>query len=187
MSARTTGISIPPRSRLVRAAFPQGIFIPLSTNLRSRREGRRLAELTTGALLLVLGTALSIIRILFSPFFSVGIPLLVVGVILIIAEGGQVTKAPPAMYPGYPPRYAYPPYIPPPPAQPAPPAAGAPGPPPAAGTGRFCTSCGSPIATGISFCPNCCARVAPCIVARCLYVGGDCFAVVLLPLQFRCV
>src|SRR2546426_714153 len=73
--------------------------------------GRRLAELTTGALLLVLGTALSIIGILFFPFLCVGIPLLVVGVILIIAEGGQVTKAPPAMYPGYPPGYAYPPYI----------------------------------------------------------------------------
>src|SRR5207245_8184268 len=38
------------------------------------------------------------------------IPLLVVGVILIIAEGGQVTKTPRAMYPGYPPGYAYPPY-----------------------------------------------------------------------------
>jgi len=112
-------------------------------------------------LLLVLGTALSIIGILFFPFLCVGIPLLVVGVILIIAEGGQVTKAPPAMYPGYPPGYAYPPYIPSPPAQPAPPAAGAAGPPSAAGTGRFCTSCGSPIATGISFCPNCGARVAP--------------------------
>src|SRR2546422_334758 len=78
--------------------------------------GRRLAELTTGALLLVLGTALSIIGILFFPFLCVGIPLLVVGVILIIAEGGQVTKPPPAMYPGYPPGYAYPPYIPSPPA-----------------------------------------------------------------------
>src|SRR5437870_4109279 len=150
MSARTTGISITPRRGLARAAFPQAIFISLCTNLRSRREGRRLAELTTGALLLVLGTALSIIGILFSPFLCVGIPLLVVGVILIIAEGGQVTKAPPAMYPGYPPGYAYPPYIPSPPAQPAPPAAGAAGPPSAAGTGRFCTSCGSPIATGIA-------------------------------------
>jgi len=104
---------------------------------------------------------LSIIGILFFPFLCVGIPLLVVGVILIIAEGGQVTKTPRAMYPGYPPGYAYPPYIPPPPAAPAPPAASGAAPPPAAGTGRFCTSCGSPRPTGISFCPNCGARVAP--------------------------
>src|SRR5213593_4151808 len=161
MSARTTGISITPRRGLARAAFPQAIFISLCTNLRSRREGRRLAELTTGALLLVLGTALSIIGILFSPLLCVGIPLLIVGVILIIAEGGQVTKTRPAMYPGYPPGYVYPPYTPPPPAQPAPPAAGAPSPPPVHGTGRFCTSCGAPVATGMSFCPSCGTRVTP--------------------------
>src|SRR5213593_3330514 len=161
ISPRTTGISLTLRRGLYRAAFPQAIFISLCANSSNRQEGTRLAELTTGALLLVIGVALSVIGILFFPFLCVGIPLLVVGVILIIAEGGQVTKAPPAMYPGYPPGYAYPPYIPPPPAQPAPPAAGAAGPRPAAGTGRFCTSCGLPIATGISFCPNCGARVAP--------------------------
>src|SRR6266705_2732139 len=161
MSARTTGISITPRRGLARAAFPQAIFISLCTNLRSRREGRRLAELTTGALLLVLGAALSIIGILFFPFLCVGIPLLIVGVILIIAEGGQVTRAPPPMYPGYPPGYAYPPYIPPPPAAPAAPAASAAAPPPAGGSARFCTSCGSSIAAEFSFCPNCGARVAP--------------------------
>src|SRR5881296_4616426 len=122
MSARTTGISITPRRGLARAAFPQAIFISLCTNLRSRREGRRLAELTTGALLLVLGTALSIIGILFFPFLCVGIPLLIVGVILIVAEGGQVTKARPTIYPAYPAPYGYPPYsLPPPPAQPVPP------------------------------------------------------------------
>ncbi|TLZ87525.1 MAG: zinc ribbon domain-containing protein [Methanobacteriota archaeon] len=122
---------------------------------------RRLAELTTGALLLVLGAALSIIGILFFPFLCVGIPLLIVGVILIIAEGGQVTRAPPPMYPGYPPGFAYPPYIPPPPAAPAAPAASAAAPAPAGGSGRFCTSCGSSIAAEMSFCPNCGARVAP--------------------------
>src|SRR5437867_10126384 len=119
-----------------------------------RIDGReaRLAELTTGALLLVIGVALSVIGILFFPFLCIGIPLLIVGVILIVAEGGQVTKSRPPMYPAYPGPYGYPPYVPPPPpAQPAPPA----GQPPAAGTGRFCTNCGSPVATGISFCPNC--------------------------------
>src|SRR2546428_10646080 len=134
MSARTTGISITPRRGLARAAFPQAIFISLCTNLRSRREGRRLAELTTGALLLVLGTPLSIIGILFFPFLRVGIPLRVVGVILIIAEGAQVPKPPPPMYRAYPPASPYPPCVPSPPAQAAPPAAAAAGPPSGAGT-----------------------------------------------------
>src|SRR5437870_7372143 len=124
-----------------------------------RNDGRetRLAELTTGALLLVIGAALSVIGVLFFPFLCIGIPLLIVGVILIVAEGGQVTKSHPPMYPAYPGPYGYPPYAPlPPPAQPAPPA----GQPPAVGTGRFCTNCGSPVATGMSFCPSCGTRLA---------------------------
>ena len=120
-----------------------------------------MTELTSDGLLLVLGLVLTVVGIFFFPFLCVGIPLLIVGVILLIAHGGQVTKAMPPMYPGYPPGYAYPPYVPPPPAQPAPPAASAESPTPTAGTGRFCTSCGSPIVTGISFCPNCGTRVAP--------------------------
>src|SRR5437879_13886733 len=105
-----------------------------------RIDGReaRLAELTTGALLLVLGVALSVIGILFFPFLCIGIPLLIVGVILIVAEGGQVTKARPTMYPAYPAPYGYPPYAPPPtPPQPAPPVG-----PPATVPGRFCTNSG---------------------------------------------
>src|SRR3989442_357073 len=161
MSARTTGISITPRRGLARAAFPQAIFISLCTNLRSRREGEAAGRADHGRIAARPGNGLVHHRDSFLPVSLCGIPLLVVGVILIIAEGGQVTKAPPAMYPGYPPGYAYPPYLPSPPAQPAPPAAGAAGPPSAAGTGRFCTSRGSPLATGISFCPNCGARLAP--------------------------
>ena len=99
---------------------------------------------------------MSVIGILFFPFLCIGIPLLIVGVILIVAEGGQITKSRPMMYPEYPAPYGYPPYAPPPtPPQPAPPVG-----PPAAGTGRFCTNCGSPVATGISFCPSCGTRVA---------------------------
>src|SRR5437016_467095 len=157
ISPRTTGISLTLRRGLYRAAFPQAIFISLCANSSNRQEGTRLAELTTGALLLVIGVGLSVIGILFFPFLCIGIPLLIVGVILIVAEGGQVTKSRPLMYPAYPAPYGYPPYVPPPPpAQPAPPA----GQPPAAGTGRFCTNCGSPVATGISFCPNCGTRLA---------------------------
>src|SRR2546428_4578320 len=160
MSPRMTGISLTLRRGLYRAAFPQAIFISLCANSSNRREGDRLAELTTGALLLVIGVALSVIGILFFPFLCIGIPLLIVGVILIVAEGGQLTKPRPMMYPGYPAPYGYPPYAPPlPPAPPAP-LARDPGQPPAAGLGSFCTNCGSPLCTGISFCPNCGTRLA---------------------------
>src|SRR5881397_4055928 len=122
MSPRTSGISLTLRRSLCRAACPQAIFISLCANSSNRREEARLAELTTGALLLVIGVALSVIGILFFPFLCIGIPLLIVGVILIVAEGGQVTKSRPMMYPGYPAPYGYPPYAPPPPLPPAPPA-----------------------------------------------------------------
>ena len=160
ISPRTTGISLTLRRGLYRAAFPQAIFISLCANSSNRQEGTRLAELTTGALLLVIGVALSVIGILFFPFLCIGIPLLIVGVILIVAEGGQVTKSHPPMYPAYPGPYGYPPYAPlPPPAQPVPTARDA-GQPPTAATGRFCTNCGSPVATGMSFCPSCGTRLA---------------------------
>src|SRR5881628_1056382 len=160
MSPRTTGISLTLRRGLYRAAFPQAIFISLCANSSNRREEARLAELTTGALLLVIGVALSVIGILFFPFLCIGIPLLIVGVILIVAEGGQVTKSRPMMYPGYPAPYGYPPYAPPPPAGPPALAPRDAGQPPASGAGRFWTNCGSPVATGISFCPSCGTRLA---------------------------
>src|SRR2546425_553213 len=81
ISPRTTGISLTLRRGLYRAAFPQAIFISLCANSSNRQEGTRLAELTTGALLLVIGVALSVIGILFFPFLCIGIPLLIVGVI----------------------------------------------------------------------------------------------------------
>src|SRR3989454_6447415 len=89
---------------------------------RIDRRETRLAELTTGALLLVIGVALSVIGILFFPFLCIGIPLLIVGVILIVAEGGQVTNARPTMYHAEPAPYGFPPYVPlPSPPRPAPP------------------------------------------------------------------
>src|SRR3989449_4918591 len=159
ISPRTTGISLTLRRGLYRAAFPQAIFISLCANSSNRQEGTRLAELTTGALLLVIGVALLVIGILFFPFLCIGIPLLIVGVILIVAEGGQVTNSHPPMYPTYPGPYRYPPYAPHPhPAQPVPSARAAGLPHPAA-TVRFCTTLASPGATGISFCPNCGTRL----------------------------
>src|SRR3989441_2065523 len=157
MSPRTSGISLTPRCGLCRAACPQAIFISLCANSSNRREGGSTGRIDhRRAAPGYRGVALSVIGILFFPFLCIGIPLLIVGVILIVAEGGQVTKSRPMMYPGYLAPYGYPPYAPPPtPPQPAPPVG-----PPAAGTGRFCTNCGSPVAIGISFCPSCGTRVA---------------------------
>ena len=160
MSPRMTGISLTLRRGLYRAAFPQAIFISLCANSSKRREGDSSGRADHRGLLLVIGAALSVIGVLFFPFLCIGIPLLIVGVILIVAEGGQVTKSHPPMYPAYPGPYGYPPYAPlPPAAQPAPTARNA-GQPPTAATGRFCTNCGSPVANGMSFCPSCGTRLA---------------------------
>src|SRR2546430_11916411 len=113
MSPRTSGISLTPRRSLCRAACPQAIFISLCANSSNRREGgstgridhRRAAPGYRGGLV---GD--------WNPVFPVpliGIPLLIVGVILIVAEGGQVTKSRPMIHPGYPAPYGYPPYAPP--------------------------------------------------------------------------
>src|SRR2546428_10884039 len=161
MSPRTSGISLTLRRSLCRAACPQAIFISLCANSSNRREGGSTGRIDhRRAAPGYRGVALSVIGILFFPFLCIGIPLLIVGVILIVAEGGQVTKSRPMMYPGYPAPYGYPPYAPPPPAGPPALAPRDAGQPPASGAGRFWTNCGSPGATGISFCPNCGTRVA---------------------------
>src|SRR3989475_5757546 len=172
MSPRMTGISLTLRRGLYRAAFPQAIFISLCANSSKRREGDSSGRADHRGLLLVIGAALSVFGVLFFPSLCIGTPLLIVGVILIVAEGGQVTKPHPPMYPAYPGPYGYPPYAPlPPAAQPAPTARDA-GQPPTAATGRFCTNCGSPVATGDVVLPQ--LRDPPRHVsrARCLYGGG---------------
>lgn len=155
-----------------RAGCPKGLFIACRANDSAQSGtfilfaaltfsgGHALAELTTGALLLVVGAALSIIGLLFIPFLCVGVPLVIVGIILVVVEGGQVTKTPVYGYPGYAPYGPYPAYPPgPPPLQgPAAPAGG-PQPPPAAGP-NFCSNCGAALAPGLSFCPKCGARVS---------------------------
>src|SRR3989449_6886967 len=154
MSPRTSGISLTLRRSLCRAACPQAIFISLCANSSNRREGGSTGRIDhRRAAPGYRGVALSVIGILFFPFLCIGILLLIVGVILIVAEGGQVTKSRPMMYPGYPAPYGYPPYAPPPPAGPPALAPRDAGQPPASGAGRFCTNCGSPVATRISFFP----------------------------------
>src|SRR5438445_12802270 len=68
-----------------------------------RIDGRqaRLAELTTGALLLGIGVALSVIGILFFPFLCICIPLMILGATLIIAAGGTVCKCRPMLERGH--------------------------------------------------------------------------------------
>lgn len=120
-----------------------------------------MAELTNGGVLLVAGVVLSLLGVFFWPMFCIGLPLLLVGVILIAAEGGQFTK-PPAFPPteygaGSPFPPPYPPAVPP-PVAPSPPAGVPFASAPAAM--RYCPSCGAPLSAGVSFCSTCGARVA---------------------------
>ena len=149
------------RRGLARAACPQPIFISLCTNLRARREGEAIGRTDLGRVTTRPGSRLDRRRDLLFSVSVRGHPCASRRCHPDHRPWRQVTKAPPTMYPGYPPGYAYSPYMPPPPAQPALTSASAAGPPPAAGTGRFCTSCGSPVANGNSFCPNCGIRLAP--------------------------
>ncbi len=154
-----SGRRIPPSSLYIdsRGHFSTAREPFIVSGVPASREGKVVAELTTGALLLVIGAALSIVGIVFFPFLCVGIPLLVVGVILVIAEGGQVTK--PTMYGAPPwPYYQPPPYAPAPPPGPAPPQTGA-GPTSPQTAARFCPNCGFGLAPGLPFCPQCGAKV----------------------------
>lgn len=57
-----------------------------------------------GALLLVIGIALTVLGIFFILPACIGIPMAIVGVIMMIMEGGKVTQEPPpvvAVGPGY--------------------------------------------------------------------------------------
>ena len=71
-----------------------------------------MAELTTGALSFVFGVALSVIGIAFFLFICVGVPLVLVGIILILAEGGQITKPMAPRSSAYAPPYPSTPYPP---------------------------------------------------------------------------
>ena len=116
-----------------------------------------MAEVSTSALLLVIGLVFTIVGVVFVPFLCIGVPLLIVGVILIVAESGRAGRA--LMSP------AYPPYVgtypsPPPPMAPAARDGTAPTGGPSLGTvGEACRSCGAPLTPGASFSPNCGARV----------------------------
>jgi len=120
-----------------------------------------LADLTTGALILVVGAVFTLLGLLVFPFLCIGVPLLIVGLILVVVEGGETRKLPAYGYPAY---YPYPTLPPGTPIQPpgqAPAAApGTPGQPPISAGAKFCTNCGAALAPGLSFCPNCGARIA---------------------------
>lgn len=49
-------------------------------------------ELSTGAMILVVGVALSLVGFLFFPLLCISVPLLLVGVVLFVVQGGKVTK-----------------------------------------------------------------------------------------------
>jgi len=120
-----------------------------------------LAELTTGALILVVGAVFTLLGLLVFPFLCIGVPLLVVGLILVVVEGGETRKPPVYGYPAYYPYPTLPTGTPIPPPGQAPAAApGTPGQPPIPAGAKFCTNCGAALAPGLSFCPNCGARIA---------------------------
>ena len=93
------------------------------------------------------------------PFNCIGVPLLIVGLILAVAESGQVTRRASFPYPGDGPAYPYFQYPSMPPASPAPRPpevdSTSPMPPPT----LFCVSCGSALAVGAAFCARCGAPV----------------------------
>ncbi len=97
--------------------------------------------------------------IFFLPFLCIGVPLLIVGLILAVAESGQVTRRASFPYPGYGPAYPYFQYPSMPPASPPPRppdvASTSPAPPPT----PFCVSCGSALTESAAFCARCGAPV----------------------------
>src|SRR2546421_8937154 len=138
----------------------ENVFTARVRSHGSDRGGTNLTEqLTTGALLLVIGAVLTIIGIVFFQFLCIDVRLVVVYLILIVAEGGRVTKPPFPPYPGYGPSPPYAPYA------AMPPAAGPPRPSdaePASPTSpptRYCVNCGSALTAGAAFCAQCGAPV----------------------------
>jgi len=124
-----------------------------------------LAELTTGALILVVGAVFTLLGLLVFPFLCIGVPLLVAGIgyfgfpgAMIVAAIVMVVLMVPVIliFVGTPP-----PGTPIPPPGQAPAAGPAtPGQPPIPAGAKFCTNCGAALALGLSFCPNCGARIA---------------------------
>jgi len=57
--------------------------------------GGKTAQLTAGALLIVVGIALTFLGIFFIIPACIGIPMVIIGVILLIVEGGKVTHEQP--------------------------------------------------------------------------------------------
>src|SRR5438093_12598748 len=78
---------------------PRNSYRRIALATRGRRD--RLAEVSTSALLLVIGLVFTIVGVVFVPFLCVGVPLLIIGVILVVAESGRAGRAP--MSPAYPP------------------------------------------------------------------------------------
>ena len=117
-----------------------------------------MAELTTGGLLLLVGAVMTVVGILFFPFLCIGVSLLIIGIIVIVSEGGQITKPGPYGYPGYAPQY---PYAPMPPQAPISPGSVGPpsGTPGMGATTRFCANCGSALLPSAAFCSKCGAKV----------------------------
>src|SRR5438093_13592693 len=132
---------------------PRHSYRGIALATRGRRD--RLAEVSTSALLLVIGVVFTIVGVVFVPFLCIGVPLLIVGVILVVAESGRGRRAP--MSPAFPPYAGM--YPSPPPMAPARDASARTGRPPLASVGEACRRCGAPLTPAASFCANCGARV----------------------------
>ena len=83
---------------------------------------------------------------------------MIIGILVMVSEGGEVTKPGPHRYPGSAPRY---PYTPMPPQAPFSPGfVGPPAETPETGaTKRLCASCGSALVPSAAFCSKCGAKV----------------------------
>jgi len=102
---------------------------------------------------------LTVVGLLFAPLLCIGIPLLIVGLILVVAEGGRTGRAPMPPGPGYGAAYQYPQYPSMPPAAAPPPQGQIPSPPSTLPPSSACANCGSSLMPGASFCVNCGAPV----------------------------
>src|SRR5881396_555972 len=120
---------------------PRPSYRRIAVATRGRRD--RLAEVSTSALILVIGLVFTIVGVVFVPFLCIGVPLLIVGVILVVAESGRAGRTP--MSPSYPPYVGMYPSPPPPMAPVARDASVPAGGPPTTAVGESCLSCGAPL------------------------------------------
>jgi hypothetical protein len=116
------------------------------------------AELATGGFILVLGAVFTLVGFAIAPFLCLGVPLVVVGILLVLTQGGTITK--PAVPPssGHPPPPAGGPFLPtvPPPIPPETTTLEGPATDPVR---KFCSNCGATLRPRASFCAGCGARV----------------------------